>query len=713
MEYIPELFQQGKFWVLRFSVGGMKCHACVSKIRHLICQTEPSASTNADFLNQSFTLRFQKKPEHLPTLIRSIRDAGFTVTPFRDLAFRQELLQLGVAAYSAGNIMLMATAEYLHPVDEPFRTLFHISSLVLTAFSVIFAGKSLWDHAWQGILHRKFDIDSGILLGISSGFVYSAVNVIRGSGDLYFDSVSVIILLILVGRFFRNRILAKAADAAEVSLIRDPDFCVRKNRNNNEHESIPVRDVRDGDTLLIRPGDLVPVRSRLIRGRGMVDLSSINGEAEPRSIGEGEEIPSGAFSIDGFLELSSLEDGDRGFFSRASVLSSDLINRRSHWQNQSNRIARIFIHTLLASVILLLFFQVGGSIEESIRRSVALLLVACPCALGFGIPLVYSQAIRKLARNGVIVRDIKGLEQLPVCQDIIFDKTGTLTSQQLKVESVRIHTKRELALAIARSIGDYSQHHVPRLLSEWALGLQESGDNIIPEELQEIFGQGIQAKLRKQTLLFGKRSFACPGCSHEGQIHLSLDGDCLLSFDLSEVVAPDAEDVIRFLQQQSFRLFILSGDLSQRTEQLASKLNVPEERVLSNQSPEDKLRYVRHRNHMMVGNGINDMLAFAGSRVSVAVSGSQELARQKADFSLNQAGLAGLKQIVITGQALQTVFRRLYTVSFVYNICTLSAAVSGYINPLLAAILMPVSSLLTIRVATHWPQSGEDTSCQS
>ena len=700
--YVPVLTLSGQWMEANLTIEGMKCQSCVNKIKQIIYQHEPGACVRVNLLNKSINLRFPRQPEQLETLLGALSGEGFVAVPYRDKAFRQELAQIAVSAYAAGNIMLMATAEYFHPVDEPFYTIFRQICMILTAFSLTFAAIPIWQTAVKGLVNRKFETDTGVLLGISAAFLYSSVNVLRGSGEVYFDSVSMVIFLILTGRFFRNRALSKAAENVESQSHVDPEFCLLKTETNQE--IVPVTRVRKGDILFVRPGDLVPVNSVVRSGSGYTDLSSMTGEVEKKWVSNGSEIPSGAFSIDGFLELCSLEDGSQGFFTRAASVGADLVTRQGRWQNQSNVIASWFVRVLLGCVLAVIFLKAGGSLEESIRRSVALLLVACPCALGFGIPLIYSKAVSRLQKSDVAVRNLKGLEQLDSCRSIVFDKTGTLTQQDMEVSSLMIHSGPKLSLEFAKVIGNYSGHHVPRILSKWAAQNQEAQKTglLELEQVSEIPGQGIRARVGGQSFLFGRKAFACPACKHPGQVHLSSDGSCLLSFDLSESLAPDICSAIAFLKSRHFRLLILSGDQKQRTLALADKLGLEASNVLSGQSPDDKLRYVLGKKYMMVGNGINDMLAFSASRVSIAVHASQDLARNKADFYLQRPGLQGLRAIIETGCGTRKALRHLFAFSLLYNLGALSAAAAGYVNPLVAAILMPISSLCTIRIATAW-----------
>ena len=315
-------------------------------------------------------------------------------------------------------------------------------------------------------------------------------------------------------------------------------------------------------------------------------------------------------------------------------------------------------------MLVILLLQVGGGWTESIRRSVALLLVACPCALGFGIPLAFSQTVSKLSQSGVIVQNLRGLEFLPQCRAFVFDKTGTLSRDHMTLKNVQIHGERNLAYSLANAVGAYSKHHVVQALSQWAQA--ESPSEWHWDQIKETVGQGLQARINGELLKVGKAEYACGVCSHQGSVHLNYQGNCLLSFDLEESIDPYSADIISYLSRQGQRSYILSGDQQTRTRDMATKLRIPHERVLAEQTPQDKLEQIQKQRFVMVGNGLNDMLAFAASRVSIAVRGSQALARKEADFFLNRCDIEGVRVLFHAVEVLQTNLKRLYLFSFSY-----------------------------------------------
>ena len=702
--YTPTIRAQGNTWESKISVDGMKCYACVNKIKQQIYKRFPNSRVDADFANKSFTLRFKEKPDNLNLITEGIAQLGFKTRAYYNKAFREELIFLGVAGYAAGNVMLMSIAEYIGTIDAPFDTLLRYISLCLTSYSIIFAAKPIWQSALSGLRCKKFEVDLGILLGVVGAYTFSCWNVLH-EGEVYFDSVALVIFLILSGRFIRNRKLEQASQDLSEPMSSDPEFTYLL--EGSEPKIIHTSSLKSGDKILVRPGDMIPVESIVESGTGYVDYSSINGESERQLIKEGISLPSGAFSIDGAFSLRCLADGKSGFFNRSKVIMDELLYKKGEWQNKANFVAKWFVYALAFSVLTIILFKVGGSYQESVRRSIALLLVACPCALGFGIPLVLSRAINELSENGVIVQNVQALERILQCKDVVFDKTGTLTTPSLELKQVKIHNQTVNIHRLARAIGHYSQHHVTQALAQWALKDKRSlVDPLKVNDVRETPGKGLLLTGSEGIIKLGKPSFTCGVCSHIGDVHLNIDGACIMSFELGESLADAVESTFEFFRKRNKRLYILSGDVKKRTIKLADNLGIDEAKILSQQSPEDKLNFALNKKFLMVGNGLNDMMAFSASRVSIAVKGSQPLARNKADFFLNNASLDGVAKVYRVGEQLNLVLKKLYTFSFIYNACTLLGASMGLVNPLVAAILMPLSSLGTIKLASTWPKGS-------
>ena len=699
--YIPQVFNHQGVWTSRLSVEGMKCLSCVHKIKEHLYQSFDGIFVDIQLMNKSVEFKFKSKP-NIEKVVNSIEKLGFSVQPYRNHAFRENLVQIALAFYVAGNVMLLSIAEYFAKIDAPFDRYFRLICLVLTSLTLIFSAKPLWLNAYAGLKARKIEIDTGILLGFISAYIFSAVNVLNNHGEVYFDSIAIAVVLILVGRFVRNQVLEESSHAIEDDFFQDPEYCQVK--NGDEVKPLPVNKLKKKDRILIRAGDLIPVDAKVIKGHGSIDLSSINGESEQKICSVHSLIPSGAYSVSGSFELECLKDGATSYVLRASSICKDLINKQSLWQSKANKIAAMFLTILLCSVLILLVGEVGGDLKESIRRSISLLLVACPCALGFGIPLAFAKVIAQLSKKGVVVQNMKGLEYFKRCKTIVFDKTGTLTEVNLELSELKIYHKDDFVFNFTAGLDQYSSHHVPKLLSHTMKHLaHDKGIKISPEPMEEyveIAGKGSLAKSSQRSIKLGKASFTCQNCEHAGEVHLNIDDKCVLTFNMQEKLSPGSEKTLASLLANHFEVYILSGDVKEKSLKVAKRLNIQRSHVMSNQSPEEKLSQVIGKDTIIVGNGLNDMLAFSGGRISIAVSSTQAIARKKSDFYLSRPELTPILDIIHAVNKLHKNLKKLYIFSFAYNMSALLAACFGSINPLIAAIIMPINSLITVKIAT-------------
>jgi Cu2+-exporting ATPase len=617
--------------------------------------------------------------------------------------------------------MLIAAALYLgmfSTIAAEHTTLLRWASCCVGLFSLLWPGRVFLQSAWNALRTRTAHMDLPVALGLVTGSTAGLINTILGRGEIYFDSLSVLIFLLLVARWIQFRQQSRAADAVELLFKLTPPRARR--RRDGVTTSIPVDEVSVGDTLEILPGDLVPVDAVVLDGASQLDESILSGESRPAHRAMGDTVSAGTKNLTSLLVVRTLAVGQDTRISRIVELVEQAALSKPAIVEWANRIGGVFVVvvTLLAAITLAAWLI--HSPEHAVDRAVSLLIVACPCALALATPLAISVAIGRLARRKIMVKAGDVFQSLDRPGQIWLDKTGTVTEGRLSIvewfgdELWRSRTaiaERQFIHPIADAFRSFQ--------------VDESMETSVGEALQR--DGGIQATAETGRMLIGNRRLL-----EDDGVIIDRDWDereqemlagglspCWISYQgrvvamagIGDRMRDDSGSVIEVLRSRGWRVGLLSGDHPEIVGRTGRDLGLEPSHLLAGVTPEQKLEVIELAAHdvspvVMVGDGVNDSAALAAATVGIAVHSGAEASLAAAPVFLAREGLSPVLELIDASRSTCRIIRWNFAVSLTYNFAGAGLAMFGLINPLVAALLMPVSSLTVVAISLRAGQSA-------
>jgi Cu2+-exporting ATPase len=711
------------------SLHGVHCAACVWLVEKLPNLVSGVHEARLDLSRGVVRIVWDPAVTRLSEAACALDQLGYRPAPARGASASQRrretlrslLVRLGVAGASAGNTMLLAFALYSGAFGERMtmslteRRFFELLSLVVS-LPALWAAGIIFRGAWAAIRTRTPHMDVPLALGIAVAFGWGTLNALAGRSTLYFDSITTLVFLLLVGRYVQTRQQLGASDAAELVHAVTPAFA-RVVEDSGAVIAKTTATVERGQLVEVLGGELVPVDGVIESGESFLDCSLLSGESRPVKVGPGEDVPAGSLNLSSVLRVRTLRVGAE---SRIGAIAREVeraLSDRSPLAGTANRLAGIFTQVVLALSLGTFLYWVRIDTHSAVENALSLLIVACPCALGLATPLALSAAIARAAREKILIKGGDAIEQLGKPALVILDKTGTLTEGELRL--LDYVGEASLRGAILRAEME-STHPIARALTR-----DLSAD--APAELKDIrnhLGGGVAAELVGQQLFIGSERFVVgQGCELPADlasaaraserrgmtpVYVALGGRVRAILFLGDRIRSDAAESLALLRRGGHRLCILSGDDPRVAEAAAEALREAAgrsdlfERVVGGVTPEQKLAFVRDevakgtQGVVMVGDGVNDAGALASASVGVAVRGAAEASLLSAGVFLARPGLEGLAHLMTGSLRTLRTIRRGIALSLVYNAVGVLLAATGHLNPLIAAVLMPFSSLTVV-----------------
>lgn len=685
-----------------FFIEGMKCSKCLFKIENIQNEVKGIKKVQVDmsksiahvnyhydnfdqnFLEQVSALGFQAKKIDEDKSGQLLKNEN-----------RKTLNRIGVAAACMGNIMLFSISNYAG-AEGSYRFWFDWLSFLLFLPVLFYSARPFLQQGVSFLKTRTPNIDIPIALVIVLGTLLSTYHLLSNKGDIYFDSLAALVFLLLCSRYLLTRIQQTYLSTnfmlpfIEAKTVKYADPISKKIATK------PIQQVVFGDHILIQAGEKFPIDGHLISSTAYVNMSILTGETIPEKVIQGQMIYAGTENLSDDVLVESIKTGDH---TRVGQLIKQLdreIHSKTPLTSLADKAAQWF--TLLIIGIGFLFFALYSQVnfDEAIRRSLALIILACPCALALAIPLTQSLSLMKAIKSGIIIKKAEALERITKITNIVFDKTGTLTNGQFEFIKWQMEPNK-IDKSVLLELEKNSRHPIAKSLVQFLSHEQLPHTEVL--QIKEIIGQGVSGVFNQhqyQVKALWQKNSNSPFTS----IGLYRDGQLVASADLGDKIKKEAAPLIKQLQQLKYKIFLLSGDNQRVVEGIGKQLGIPAEQIFSELSPEEKQSFIKQKNHcLMIGDGANDSVAQASSFVSIAVQGSMEAALKASDIYFNKHDLNSLLRLItIADRSLKTVKRNL-AFSAIYNITAGVLALLGYINPLVAAVLMPLSSLTVLTIS--------------
>jgi len=701
-------------------VEGVHCSACVWLVERVGRVVPGVTSARLDMSRNVVALSWDGRRTTLSAIARGLESLGYpphplgearqTTTLARD---RELLLRLGIAGAAAGNVMLMAFALYsgaFSGMEAVYQSLFRWASFAIATPAVFWCGAFFLRGGWAALRTRTPHMDLPVSIGILAGYVGGAVSTLRGQGEIYFDSLCTLIFLLLVGRYLQQSHHRRSTNQSELLLALAPQTAHLV--EGELERDVPARGVAVGATVRVATGERIPVDGLVLRGSGSVDASLLTGEPMPIETAVSDRVYAGTSCQSGELWLKVESAGTDTRLGRLMASVETTQRQRPPIVRLADRVAGYFVLGILgvAAFTLLLWLELDPHL--AIDHTVALLVVTCPCALGMATPLAVSVALGRAAKAGILFKGGEFMEELAQPGTIVFDKTGTLTLGQPTL----VGWLGDAALqAPLRAIEAHSSHPLARSVQR---AFPEN--DLVVEDVEELPQGGISARVAGQRLLVGapalveaklgglpewaKRLVKTHALAGNTPVVVATEGVVRAVAAFGDAVRPEARVNLERLRKLGFRFEILSGDHQLVVDTVARALGLAADSAWGGQSPEDKLARIvelraRGQRVVMVGDGVNDAAAMAAASVGIAVHGGAETCLRAADVFATRSGLEPVTEAVRGSQRALRAIRRGIAISLAYNVVGIGLAVCGLLSTLLAAIMMPLSSISVVSLA--------------
>ena len=670
----------------------------------------------------------------LSRIARMLDSLGYASHPFRGVARdamrrredRAMLARIGVAGAIAMNVMLAALALYsgwLGGMEPEYERFFRWISLLLVTPALAWPGRIFFAGAWAALRARTLHMDVPIALGLAAGYVQGAINTVRDHGPVYFDGLATLTFALLVGRYLQQRGQRAAADSAELLYSVTPSTARVVDggaEGADDPREIPAQALLPGMIIEVRAGETFPADGTIVLGRTRLDNSLLTGESRPVSAGMGERVYAGTVNLSSPVRVHVDEAGEQSRVAKILRQVEESSQRRAPVVALANRMAAWFVAIVL--VLAVTTWAVWWFIDPSrgLDNSIALLIVTCPCALALSTPLAVSMAIGRAARAGIFVKGGDALERLAEPGELVLDKTGTITEARTSVvEWFGADWVKPLVLAVeagsSHPIADGFRRAWPEIVAPTATFAEHIGGGGITGTVdgRDVI-VGSPEFVRRRVPLAGRRGPKNPTSNELTPVWIAVDDSIVASAGLGDPVRRDAARSIARLRDDGWSVSILSGDGADVVRAIGGRVGVDATQCAGGATPEAKLARVEalragsDRPVVMVGDGINDAAAIAAASVGIGVHGGAEACLASADVYLTKPGLASL--VVVTEGAARTmrVIRRNVGFSIIYNVIGAALAMTGHLTPLIAAILMPASSLTVVIASWRSPTFVEE-----
>ncbi|RZU47201.1 Cu2+-exporting ATPase [Fluviicoccus keumensis] len=691
------------------TVEGLSCAACAWLIERRLQQEPAVRQASVNLSNHRLRVLWDDVRTPLSTLLADLDRLGYRARPFRQDThagqLRREsrlmLKQLGVAALGSMQVMMYAGSLYLGIEEADFRDFFRWTCLVVTIPVFFYSGYPFYRSAWISLRNRSLNMDVPVSIALISTFLISVYATITSTGDIYFDSVSMFIFLLLTGRFLETRARQQAGETANDLSPVMPELAHLQLPGGSE--DVPVTQLQPGDRVMIRPGESIPCDGRVIEGQSQVSEALLTGEPLPIDKAPGDTLSGGSQNHDGPLLVEVLRPSSGSTLATLNHLINRALSEKPVLAQKADRIARWFsgLVLVLAAGVYLGWHFIDP--HRALWATLAVLVATCPCALSLATPVALTLSTHRLARAGFLITRGHVFETLSAATHVVFDKTGTLTEGKLTlVETVILQSGQDPAtvIRIAAALESGSEHPVAVAFRQMVAGdLPEAADR------RNHPGQGLSALIDGQQWRIGHARFALlspetdPIPEGRLRIWLTCNQAPVARFDFEDRVRPEARALIAALRARGVITMLLSGDHSGLPASLGQALGI--DIIHGGLSPEDKIREVETIQAkggivVMVGDGINDAPVLGKAHISIAMGSGADLAQLHSDVVLLGDRIGSLDSAFRLAQQTRRIIRQNLYWALVYNLAIVPPAAMGYISPLLATIGMSASSLLVV-----------------
>lgn len=695
-----------------FQIHNMNCSSCVAKIEKRLQQEVGIVEVSVNFATGKASVTIKGNTPSPESIARIISEMGYPTTPIHEgetfVEKKKTNHWIYIRTFGSLLLALPLTLPMLGDIFGKAWGLPPYLQLIIASIIQFGAGYSFYVATFRGLKNFSANMDTLVALGTSAAYFYSLFAVIfQFSKFLYFETSAVLIALILLGRFFEHRSKQKAQGGMK-ALLQMQAKSARVKRGD-EAKEIPIEEVIKGDIILVRPGDRIPVDGVVMNGVSHVDESMLTGESIPVLKEEETKAFAGTVNIEGSFEIKATRLGKETSLGNIIRLVEEAQASKAPIQKLADKISGVFVPTvLLIAILTLLIWGLGiGNWTEGLLSGIAVLVIACPCALGLAVPTVIMVACAQGAKEGILIKNVEGLERANKLDTLIVDKTGTVTEGNLSVSEIHTDFPKEEFITLSASLAYHSKHPVSQVIAQYGKNHEMKALG----NFKSHSGKGLSATIDGKSYLLGSLSFLQENevniSKYEKQIAneigiivlLSKEKECLGYFALADQIKKDSAEAIRVLHSLGKKIFLISGDRKKVVEDVGKKIGV--DGFFAEVLPEDKAKYVKEFQEKkavvgMVGDGINDAPALASADIGFAVAEGTDVAMESASIGLMRSNLTNLLEALrLSNKTFIKIRQNLFFALF-YNCLGIPLAALGLLNPMIAGAAMALSSISVV-----------------
>jgi Cu2+-exporting ATPase len=702
------------------SIDGMQCAACSWLIKNRLQETQGVSSIHVNPGSHQARLNWQPEIIPLSQVLNQLNSLGYKAQPLwhrsaNDDADRRQkiaLKRLGVSGLGMMQVMMLSVGLYagaFSGIEDIYESLLRWVSLLVASAVLIYSGGPFFISALKGLKNNHLNMDLPISLALAGAYISSIWATLTASGEVYFDSVTMFIFFLTLGRFLEASGRYRANRTAQALLKCLPETATRIS-SNGEDELVTVHSLNPGDHIRVKPGSTIPVDASIIDGESSVDESLLTGEINPKKKVTGDAVCGGSQNIESPLILEVTQHVEHSLLSNIMQLMERGLEEKPRIALLADKVARYFVLVLLlvAAGVFTTWWFIEP--ERAIWITISVLVITCPCALSLATPVALTAASNALMQKGVLLTRSNVLEKIIKADTVVFDKTGTLTQGKFALKKVwpQSNHSEEESLALATSLEKNSEHPISLAFQNITFAASPH----ITTNIKNYPNQGVEGQIEGVLYRIGKAAFSnalCPSytaayppentLNATQRIVLASELGPVACFDIEDPLRQEVPDVLQTLKDQGLSRVMLSGDPSPSAKKLASSLAFDTAHI--DYAPEQKMQYVRSQqanSHqvIMMGDGINDAPVLAQADVSFAVSNGTELAKSSADVVLLKEDLKLLITTKEVAKRTLSIIRQNMAWAIAYNGIALPLASLGFIEPYMAVIGMSASSLVVV-----------------
>ncbi len=696
--------------VVSLYIPHIHCSSCIWVLENLHKLQKNVIASQVNFPKKTIRVTFNSEHTSLKEIVLLLSSIGYE--PYISLEDysvgkkkidRTLLYQLAIAGFAFGNVMFLSFPEYFEVNEFWLEQYKHVFRYLMFFFSipvVFYSAKDYFISAYKGLKSKILNIDVPIALGVSVLFIRSATEVVFDLGSGFFDSLTGLVFFLLIGKFFQQKTYS--------FLSFERDFksyfpiAVTKINTDKSEENTQIYEVVKGDRLLIRNQELIPVDGILINGNAMIDYSFVTGESVAVEKNSGDKIFAGGKQLNGIIEMEVLKSVSQSYLTQ--LWSNDVFNKEntSKFKSLTDNISKRFTIFVLSIATIATLFWLFADSSKALNVFTAVLIIACPCAIALAAPFTLGNLLRILGKKKFYLKNASIIEKMAKIDTIIFDKTGTLTSTKKNEISYEGKPLSEEKESILQNVVRVSNHPLSRMLYDSF----KKVDQLEIDSVQEIVGKGIEATVKGVSIKVGSQLFLEKNVKKnpfETAIHVSFNNEYYGKYVFKNAYRNHMENLFLKLKN-NFNLSILSGDNEGEKEYL-EKILPKNVHYFFNQKPEDKLSYIKSLQEkgnkvLMIGDGLNDAGALAQSNVGISLSENINVFSPACDAILDAKKFKNIDTYLTLSKKAIKIIKYSFVLSLCYNVIGLYFAVTGQLEPVIAAILMPLSSITIVVFTT-------------